>query len=74
MIERLMERYILEGKITREEVDAMIAERAEQAPAAVLSAQVSKENDMLRAQVDATNSYMDFLEEVIVEMAMVAYE
>lgn len=32
------------------------------------------EVDLLNAQVQATNDYIDFLEEVIVEMAMEVYE
>ena len=32
------------------------------------------ETEMLHAQIQATNDYMDFLEEVIVEMAQMVYE
>lgn len=32
------------------------------------------ETEMLHAQIQASNGYMDFLEEVIVEMAQMVYE
>lgn len=35
--------------------------------------ELSEENKLLKAQVQATNSYMDFLEECIVEMAGIVY-
>ena len=36
--------------------------------------QPPSETEMLHAQIQASNDYMDFLEEVIVEMAQMVYE
>lgn len=35
--------------------------------------ELSEENKLLKAQVTATNAYMDFLEECLVEMAGIVY-
>lgn len=36
--------------------------------------ELMEENKLLKAQISATNDYMDFLEECMIEMAMIVYD
>lgn len=51
---------------TQEQIDAEIAE-------AERLASIPSEVEQLKAQVQASSTYTDFLEEVIIEMAQVVY-